>query len=59
MLLNTILSTETETKKISIVSETMREHRKKYDVKKFELKYNTKFYGKIKTRKKMLYLNVQ
>ena len=36
----------------SIVSETMRKLRKKYDVRKVELKYNTKFYGKIKNKTK-------
>ena len=40
----------------SIVSETMREHRKKYDAKKVDLKYNTKFYDKKKKQNKKCYI---
>ena len=36
----------------SFVTETMREHRKKYDFKKVELKNNTKFFDKIKNKTK-------
>ena len=43
----------------SIVSEKMLEHRKKYDVRKIEIKYNTKFYDKMKNKTKIVHLNVK
>ena len=36
----------------NIVTETVRELRKKYDVRKVELKHNTEFYDKIKNKTK-------
>ena len=41
----------------SIVTETMRELRKKYDVRKLKLKYNTKFHDKIKNKTKNVISN--